>query len=195
MIYKDRENIVKLFGVANQFTELELDKIEKEFKIELGRKKVKGDKDTVYYPQFELEVRQEAKLMSKHYEIFYCLERTIRDLITTTLITSAGDNWWDEKAPPIVKTEVATRIQREIDSGVTSRSDEPIDFTTFGELGEIIKSNWDIFGSIFNSRKAVERVMSNLNTLRGPIAHCTILAEDEVVRLQLSVRDWFRLME
>jgi len=195
MNYKDRENIVKLFGVANQFTELELDKIEKEFKIELGRKKVKGDKDTVYYPQFELEVRQEAKLMSKHYEIFYCLERTIRDLKTTTLVTSAGDNWWEEKAPPIVKTEVATRTQREIDSGVTLRSDEPIDFTTFGELGEIIKSNWDIFGSIFNSRKAVERVMSNLNTLRGPIAHCTILAEDEVVRLQLSVRDWFRLME
>lgn len=195
MNYKERENLVKLFGVANQFTELELDKIEKDFKIELGRKKVKGDKDTVYYPQFELEVRQEAKLMSKHYEIFYCLERTIRDLITTTLVTSAGDNWWEEKAPQIVKTEVATRIQREIDSGVTLRSDEPIDFTTFGELGEIIKSNWDIFGSIFNSRKAVERVMSNLNTLRGPIAHCTILAEDEVVRLQLSVRDWFRLME
>lgn len=195
MNYKYKENIVKLFGLANQFTELELDKVEQQYKIELGRKKVKGEKDSVYYPQFELEVRQEARRMSKHYEIFYCLERTIRDLITTTLLTSAGDNWWEEKVPPLVKTEVASRIQREIDSGVTLRSDEPIDFTTFGELGEIIKANWDIFGSIFNSRKAVEKVMSNLNTLRGPIAHCTILAEDEVVRLQLSVRDWFRLME
>jgi len=37
--------------------------------------------------------------------------------------------------------------------------------------------------------------MANLNTLRGPIAHCTLLAEDEVVRLRLSVRDWFRQME
>jgi hypothetical protein len=192
---KDKENIVKLFGVANQFTELDLDKIEDKFKIDLGRKKVKTDKDSVYYPQFQLEVRIEAKQMAKHYEIFYCLEKSIRDLITTTLVTSAGETWWDSKVPPIVKTEVATRMQREIDSGVTLRSDEPIDFTTFGELGEIIKSNWDIFGSIFNSRKAVEKVMSSLNTLRGPIAHCTTLAEDEVVRLQLSVRDWFRLME
>ncbi len=195
MSYKETENIIKLFGVANQFTELDLDKVEHSFKIDLGRKKIKGEKDSVYYPQFELEVRQEARSMSKHYEIFYCLERSIRDLITTTLATSSGEDWWDVKTPPNVKTEVALRIQREIDSGVTLRSDERIDFTTFGELGEIIKANWDVFGSIFNSRRAVERVMSNLNTLRGPIAHCTALAEDEVVRLQLSVRDWFRLME
>ena len=73
--------------------------------------------------------------------------------------------------------------------------EESIDYTTFGELGEIIKSNWDLFGSIFNSKKAVEKVMANLNALRNPIAHCSLLAEDEVLRLRLSVRDWFRLME
>jgi hypothetical protein len=27
------------------------------------------------------------------------------------------------------------------------------------------------------------------------VAHCSPLAEDEVLRLKLSVRDWFRLME
>jgi hypothetical protein len=70
-----------------------------------------------------------------------------------------------------------------------------MDFTTFGELGEIIKANWDVFGGIFDSPKAVERVMANLNTLRAPIAHCSPLAPDEVLRLTLSVRDWFRLME
>jgi len=38
-------------------------------------------------------------------------------------------------------------------------------------------------------------VMGSLNTLRGPIAHCSPLAEDEALRLRLAVRDWFRLME
>jgi len=37
--------------------------------------------------------------------------------------------------------------------------------------------------------------MANFNTLRGPIAHCTLLPEDEVVRLRLSVQDWFRQKE
>jgi hypothetical protein len=36
--------------------------------------------------------------------------------------------------------------------------------------------------------------MGVLNTLRGPRAHCSPLAEDEVVRLLLEVREWFRLM-
>lgn len=189
------ENKLKIFGMNNQFTELDLDRVEQKFKIDLGRKKNKVIKDNVYYPQFEAEIRNEAKQMAKHYEIFYCLEKSIRELISTSLSSTNGDDWWDNKVPQKVKDDVKGRIQREIDSGVTPRSDEEIDFTTFGELGDIIKSNWDVFGTIFNSQRAVERVMNNLNTLRAPIAHCSILAEDEVVRLQLSVRDWFRLME
>ncbi len=88
----------------------------------------------------------------------------------------------------------AQRMQKEADAAVTVRSPDAIDYTTFGELGEIIKSNWDLFGGIFNSQRAVERVMANLNTLRAPIAHCSRLAEDEILRLQLSMRDWFRQM-
>lgn len=88
------------------------------------------------------------------------------------------------------------RVQKELDSGISRRSDDAIDYTNFGELGEIIKKNLDVFGSIFNSPKGVERVLASLNTLRGPIAHCSVLAEDEILRLRLklSVRDWFRLM-
>jgi len=45
--------------------------------------------------------------------------------------------------------------------------------------------------------RTVERIVStffNANLLRGPIAHCCPLAEDEKVRLDLTVKDWFRLM-
>jgi hypothetical protein len=48
---------------------------------------------------------------------------------------------------------------------------------------------------MFSSQKAFTKIMTSLNMLRGPIAHCCPLAEDEVVRLQLTVKDWFRLME
>ena len=75
-----------------------------------------------------------------------------------------------------------------------SATDE-LDYTTFGELSVVIIFNWDIFGGLFNSKKAVEKVMASLNALRNPIAHCSPLAEDEQLRLQLTVRDWFRLME
>ena len=78
---------------------------------------------------------------------------------------------------------------------MTRRSEEELDYTTFGELSQIITTNWDIFGSLLSSKRALEKVMTALNNLRGPIAHCSMLAEDEVLRLKLTVRDWFRLME
>jgi hypothetical protein len=70
-----------------------------------------------------------------------------------------------------------------------------LDFTNFGELSEIIKANWDVFGGMLSSKKAVETAMARLNSIRGPIAHRSPLAEDEIVRLKLTVRDWFRLMD
>jgi hypothetical protein len=133
--------------------------------------------------------------MSEHYEVFYSLEKSIRSLIVDTLEAADSGSWWSNRVPQKIRTDAEARMQKEIESGMTPRSDEPIDFTNFGELGEIIKTNWDVFGDLFKSPKAVERVMANLNTLRGPIAHCSPLAEDEIVRLRLSVRDWFRLME
>jgi hypothetical protein len=104
-------------------------------------------------------------------------------------------DWWDERVPEQLRKEAEKRQKKELDSAVTPRSDEAIDYLTFGELVTVIVGNWDVFGAVFSSAKAVERVRSNLNTLRGPIAHCSPLAEDEVVRLRLAVRDWFRLEE
>lgn len=192
MIEKE-ENIIKLFGVTNQIAELDLKRIEDKYKIDLGRNKKIVRKDNVYYPQFDLAVRNEASQMAKNYEIFYCLEKTIRKMINEKM--APIEDWWNVKVPQHVKDEVKKRIKEESNTGVIIRSDEEIDYTTFGELSIIIKSNADIFGDIFINPNGIDRVMSNLNTLRAPIAHCSKLAEDEEVRLQLSIRDWFRLLE
>lgn len=191
------EKAIKLFGVSNQLVETNLTIVEESLSLDLGRIKInREEKDSRYYPQFDEKVRNEAAKMAEHYEIFYCLERSIRKLISETLETVEPKVWWnDRRIPPGIFAETEKRIARERDFGITVRSDNPLDYTNFGELGEIIKHNWDVFGSLFSSLKAVERVMVNLNLLRAPIAHCTPLAEDEVLRLRLSVKDWFRLME
>lgn len=190
-------NLLKLFGMSNQLILHELDKVEADHDVVLGHKLDKvSEKDEKYYPQFESKVRVKAREMAQHYETFYCLEVSIRTLITEMLEEKAGATWWENEdiVPKVVQDGVSSRIKKELDSGISRRSDESIDYTNFGELGEIIKKNWDTFGSIFNSSKGVERVLASLNTLRGPIAHCSQLAEDEILRLTLSVRDWFRLM-
>jgi hypothetical protein len=189
---------LKVFLMTAQLIEEDLDAIEQNLALDLGRERKTGtDEAADYYPQIEHAFRAEAKKMAPHYEVFYSLERTIRTLVADSLEASDGPAWWSDpnRVPPRIKDDCESRLKKEEDTGVTLRSEDPLDFSTFGELGQIITSNWDVFGALFKSEKAVTRIMANLNTLRGPIAHCTQLAEDEVVRLRLSVRDWFRQME
>jgi hypothetical protein len=183
-----------LFGLSQLALERELDKVEKGHGVDLGRGGEDG-KDEEYYPQFAQALRKEAAEMSEHYEVFYCLEVSIRKLIAETLEAEHGRDWWTKVVPKPLQENAEGNMQRERDSGVTIRSEFAIDYTTFGELGEIVRSNWPSFDAIFSSQKAFSKIMTSLNTLRGPIAHCCPLAEDEVIRLRLTVKDWFRLME
>jgi hypothetical protein len=191
-------NKVKAFGMTNQMLVEDLSRIALLYAIDLGHaSSTNAPVEDVYYPQFEAAVRKEAASMAKHYEVFYSLEKSIRALVSETIETAEKtEHWWTSpRVPSTVKSEVESRIQREVDTGMTRRSSDELDYTTFGELSVIITSNWDVFGGLFTSKKAVGKVMASLNSLRGPIAHCSPLAEDEVLRLQLTLRDWFRLME
>ena len=190
------ENRIKLFVMSNQMFERDIDAVEKDAQLDLGRELGNAqDRDEEYYPQFEEAVRREASDMASHYEIFYCLEKSIRALIRDKLEAEFGATWWETKVPDQIKQNAAKNMKNEIDSGVTPRSNENIDYTTFGELGEIVRKNWATFSDTFNSEKAFTRIMTSLNGLRAPIAHCCPLAGDEIVRLRLTLKDWFRLME
>lgn len=186
---------IKLFGITNQLMEHSLDRVEREYALDLGRGHgSEAEIDEAYYPQIGSAIRAEAAQMAPHYEMFYSLEKTIRGDVRDQL-AAQSDDWWTTLIPEAIRGDAEAIQQREKDSGVTPRSDDLIDYLTFGQLSDVIKTNWDIFAATFSSKKAVEKVMGSLNMLRGPIAHFTPLAEDEIVRLRLAVRDWFRLGE
>lgn len=145
--------------------------------------------------QFSANLRDDAEAMSEFYKLFYMLENDIRKLIEDTIVEQHGADWWEDYAPNSAKEECRLNQQREAEFGVTSRSDRELDYISFGQLGEIIRHNWSLFGGIVSNQKALGRVMHALNNLRGPIAHCGLLADDEVDRLKLAVKDWFRLLE
>jgi len=193
---RNAEERVKLFGITNQLLEHDLDRVEREFVIDLQRGHQSAvAADEAYYPQIEASIRAEAASMAPHYEVFYSLETSIRTLVEQALVEAEGADWWNsERVPQQIRENAEAALKKERDSGVTVRSEDMLDYTNFGDLSQLIEKNWDLFGWL-ESVSAVKKVLAGLNTLRGPIAHCSPLAEDEVLRLQLSVRDWFRLME
>jgi hypothetical protein len=188
------EHSIKYFGLNNVGLENDLRRVAREKKVKLRPPRAKRDRDA-YYPQITEEIRHNAAMMAEHYELFYCLETSIRDLIRARLVEADKDNWWENLVVEFIRNNAAANKKRETEAGVTPRSDDWLDYTNFGELGQIIANNWNLFSDMFSDPKAVRDCITRLNTLRAPIAHCSMLAEDEVVRLRLSLRDWFRLME
>src|SRR3990172_7354991 len=144
------ENHIRSFGMSAFLIADELRNIELKYNIQLGHDLIpKTLSETDYYPQFEQNVRTEAFEMARHYELFYCLEKSIRKLIVETLQESSSGYWWNSgRIPADIVSEAYKRSQQEIENGVTLRSDEAIDYTTFGELAVIITNNWDLFGTI-----------------------------------------------
>ena len=191
-----QEDAFRLFGLNNLAIEAEVQRIERELEVDLGhRSEGRRGVDRTYYPQFTERVRNEASRMAANYVIFYCLENSIRELISQRLGEEHGVDWWDKAVPEVVKQNAERNQKKELASGMTPRSTKYIDFTNFGELGEVIQANRDTFGDMFRDVLAVKRILTTLNSLRAPIAHCKALAEDEELRLHLGLRDWFRQME
>ncbi|MGK2958169.1 MAG: Swt1 family HEPN domain-containing protein [Acidimicrobiales bacterium] len=194
-------DIIRNFGMANQMAEVALDRIEKKYNIDLGRVRKSIDSVSETYVDFEKDIRKEAAEMAQHYELFYCLEVSIRKLINQRLQENYGVEWWNAKkadgndvVPQAVRDYATLSKESELAQAITLRSDDLIDYISFGHLASIIVSNWDIFGDMFTKKEAVQRVLKLLNTLRSPIAHCCPLADHEIARLRLTVLDWFQIM-
>jgi Swt1-like HEPN len=185
----DPVHALRLFGLNNLGIEADIRRVEAEQKVDLGHQsKRKVEQEEQFYPQ------EEADAMAAHFAIFYCLENSLRELICKRLEEIHGENWWEAAVPLNVKENANKNRSKEVASGVTLRSELMIDYSNFGELGEILKANWTTFGDTLRDISAVQKILGSLNTLRAPIAHCKPLAPDEVMRLHLGMRDWFRQM-
>lgn len=194
---KRPDGLIRAFGMSGLQIVSDLQKVEDGNGIDLGiAPKSAKNKKVSEYEQFEADLRQEAARMSEFYEVFYCLENSIRKLVKGIMVEAEGGDWWnstrvDENK---IRNPAKGRHKKEIDSGITPRSEELIDYTTFGELSQLITDNWDIFDPVFSSKTAVSNITNQLNLLRGPIAHCNPTDELEQDRLNLAVRSWFKLM-
>lgn len=192
---KRPDGFIRAFGMSGAQIAADMKTVESKFDTNLGFSTAKTEARSLEnYDQFELLIRKQAREMSEFYEIFYCLENSIRNLVVSTLEDAEGPSWWNTTRTDSLRNDIESRVNKEDESGITARSENKIDYTTFGELAVLINKNWDIFEPLFTTRSAVQRVLFQLNNLRNPIAHCCLIAEDEKDRLLLSVKDWFRII-
>ena len=180
------------FGMKNLILEKELEKIQKNG-IDIGYESKKINNNTVDTELFEHEILVKAKRMADFYVIYFCLENSIRKLISDVLNEKYGINWWDDKVPDDIKKEVIKKQKKELETSMSIRSDDSLSYLNFGELITIFDSNWKDFKDLLRSQRSVQDVLSQFNKIRNVIAHSCELHEDEISRFKLLVKDWLRI--
>jgi hypothetical protein len=151
-------------------------------------------KEIVDLELFEHDILIAARKMARFYVYYYAFENSLRRLISGRLKEKYGINWWNLKAPNGVKQNVASNQAKELETAMAIRSDEPIYYANFGELIDLISANWEDFSDTIRSKKAMESVVSQFGKIRNVIAHSGELAEDDIFRLKLLIKDWFRIL-
>lgn len=149
--------------------------------------------DIVDTDLFELDIISQARIMADFYVLYYSLENTIRRLISGRLHEKYGLDWWDTKVPAGVKNSAQDKQKKERDTPMSIRSEDPLSYTNFGELIDILNANWSDFSDTIRSQRAMQQVLTQFNLIRNVIAHSNDLSEDEISRLKLLIKDWFRI--
>jgi hypothetical protein len=185
-------NTLQLFSMRNLLLESELEKIENSG-INIDHTKNIEKAQLVDTELFEFDIVQSAKRMADFYVLYYAFENTVRSLISGRLNEKYGVNWWETNVPDGVKNNVKDKQAKEKDTVMSIRSDDPLSYTNFGELIDILNKNWADFSDSIRSQKAMQQILGQFNLIRNTIAHSCELNEDEILRFKLLIKDWLRI--
>jgi Swt1-like HEPN len=142
---------------------------------------------------FSPRILYEAIKMSSVFTAFFCLENSARDLITERLLARKGTDWWESAVPAKIKTAVEKVKEREDKNRYHApRSSALIGYTMFGNLAQIIISNWDDFSDLLPDQAWITSRFNDLEMSRNIIMHTGSLPQLEVERIGSIVRDWIR---
>lgn len=135
----------------------------------------------------------DAEKMASVYAIFYCLENSVRELISDRLSERYGAGWWDSKISSKIKTAADGLKQKEEKNKYhVARSSHMIGYTLFGNLAQIIINDWEDFSDLFPDQHWVSSRLNDLELSRNIIMHTSTLPEIEVERIESIARDWIR---
>lgn len=153
----------------------------------------KKEQTKVEESDFSPILLSKARNMGYVYEIFFCLENAVRDLIEARLLERSGQNWWDSCVSGKVKKSAEDlRKKEEKNKYHAQRNSSLIGYTMFGNLAQIIVANWDNFSDLFPDQHWISSRFNDLELSRNIIMHTGILPEIEIGRIQSITRDWIR---
>lgn len=142
---------------------------------------------------FSTDIRRAAMAALPAYLAFFCLENSVRELVSERLTEVSGTAWWEQRASAKVKEKVRVRQEKEgNERWHIARGQSEIFYTDFGDLKSLILNNFADFEDLFPDQNWISSRLDELESSRNIIAHSNVLDEREMGRLHLYLQDWIR---
>lgn len=143
---------------------------------------------------FDITGRNDALYMSKLYSVFFCFENLLRKYIKDTLRENVKGDWTTNIPKKVLKKMVDRRTLAQKGNWLVTAVGEEIDYADFGDLKDIIISNWDYFADVVPSQHWLNQRMDELEAARNFTAHHRIIPNAEAARIYMYIRDWTNVL-
>jgi hypothetical protein len=148
----------------------------------------------VGHEYFDDKIVESARKMSAVYIAIASYENSVRSLISDRMLEQKGEKWWESE---FVSNDIRKRALQKIADEKQNRWHgprglSPIYFTELKDLVTIISSNWDIFEDLLGDNDWVRHSIKSLERSRNVIMHSGELSLEDIQRIGIIIRDWFR---
>jgi hypothetical protein len=151
--------------------------------------------DRTVLDEFSMEARTKAKRMGRTYELLFCLENSMRELIERTLKEVEDLNEWTDGIKPDILANARNREEQdEAARWHGPRGGSLLSYLDFPDLGAIVLHRWDDFADLLGDRRWVEGYFREMNPTRRALAHTGDLTEFDVQRMEMRVQEWLRVV-
>jgi hypothetical protein len=134
-----------------------------------------------------------AKAIAVVYTAIAAFENSVRALVTKTLMDKYQEEWWGKGVSNSIRDRAQKRIEDEQSAKWhAQRGHDPINYTTFGDLKNIMQNNWDSFEDLIGSLTWASGIFDVIERSRNVIMHSGMLEREDIDRLGVNIRDWVK---
>jgi hypothetical protein len=134
-----------------------------------------------------------ARRMAVVYTAIATFENTVRDLVGGVLLEAHGETWWQSCVSEKVRKRAETRREDEQKHRFhKQRGEEPIYYSEFGDLINIIRANWTDFEAFLPSPEWGSSIVEAVERSRNVIMHSGTLDAEDIARVGIHIRDWIK---
>jgi len=173
-------------------TEEALDKSGRRRRSHFGSDDVRAIQRSLSFDYLDSDLLIEAQRMSVVYAALHSFENAVRATVTKAMAEKHGETWW-EKVPERIRKSAKSRMDE--DSKFRwhgARGATEINYCDFGDLSSIIVTNWGVFEDLLGNVEWAKAALNALEKSRNIVMHGGSVANEDIERIGMNIRDWIR---